>query len=567
MKRRNRFFLALIAIAVLCVGYAVRGTLLQPPASNTWAPAPGALAQARTGAAAAALPDGRILFTGGDPLLAGSTPLATAEFFNPDGSFSAAPAMNYARSKHTASVLPDGRVLVAGGMDATGNATHTAELFDPVANSWTDAGPLMVPRSGHTASLLQDGHVILAGGENAGAPLNSLEIFDPTTNSFTAATGVLSSARKNHAAAVLQDGRILVMGGFDGTNVLATSDLYDPSTGQIVAGPALAVARQQHSATTLLDGTVLIAGGNTVAQDGSSQDLASAELYNPASGSFLPVTATLATPRSAHLAFLLPHNNSVLIVGGTSGGTPVSGAELFMPWTSSFSATGSMATARVGAAGSALFQMVQGGPVGIDGLLVVAGGCSGGVSTAGCDSPLASAEAYGFATVKTDQADYAPGTTVTVTGSGWQPGETVTLTFLESPNIDTHGPWTAVADANGNIVNTDFVPDAHDLDIRFYLTATGSVSQAQTTFLDGPASNGDGTMTVSPTNATAGSTGNTLTFTFTGRSGKDFAAGSIVTVTIPSGWSALNPPTRQARDTSVCRRAVAARASHQSLAR
>jgi len=463
MKRRNRFFLALIAVAIMCVGYVVRGTLLQPPASNTWAPAPGALAQARTGAAAAALPDGRILFTGGDPLLAGSTPLATAEFFNPDGSFSVAPSMNYARSKHTATVLPDGRVLVAGGMDATGNATHTAELFDPVANSWTDAGPLMVPRSGHTASLLQDGRVLLAGGENAGAPLNSLEIFDPTTNSFTAATGVLSSARKNHAAAVLQDGRILVMGGFDGTNVLATSDLYDPSTGQIVAGPMLDVARQQHSATTLLDGTVLIAGGNAVAQDGSSQDLASAELYNPASGSFLPVTATLATPRSAHLAFLLPHNNSVLIVGGTSGGTPVSSVELFMPWTSSFSATGSMATARVGAAG--------GSPLSIDGLLVVAGGNSG-------TGTLASAEAYGFATVKTDKADYAPGQTVTITGSGWQPGETVTLTFLESPNIDTPPPLTAVADANGNVSNNQFSPDAYDVGVLFYLTASGSVSQA-----------------------------------------------------------------------------------------
>ena len=34
----------------------------------------------------------------------------------------------------------------------------------------------------------------------------------------------------------------------------------------------------------------------------------------------------------------------------------------------------------------------------------------------------ASSELYGFATVKTDKDDYAPGELVTMTGSGWQPG-------------------------------------------------------------------------------------------------------------------------------------------------
>src|SRR5207245_989155 len=97
---------------------------------------------------------------------------------------------------------------------------------------------------------------------------------------------------------------------------------------------------------------------------------------------------------------------------------------------------------------------------------------------------LASAEAYGFATVKTDKADYAPGTIVTITGSGWVPGETVTLTAVESTSYDTHGPWTAVADSGGNIFNNQFSPDQHDLFVKFTLTAVGSVSQAQTTFID-----------------------------------------------------------------------------------
>jgi hypothetical protein len=90
------------------------------------------------------------------------------------------------------------------------------------------------------------------------------------------------------------------------------------------------------------------------------------------------------------------------------------------------------------------------------------------------------------ATVMTDKSDYAPGTIVTITGSGWQPGETVTLSLVESPLIDTHPDLFATADANGNILNNQFSPDVHDINISFTLSATGQTSglQAQTTFTD-----------------------------------------------------------------------------------
>jgi hypothetical protein len=90
------------------------------------------------------------------------------------------------------------------------------------------------------------------------------------------------------------------------------------------------------------------------------------------------------------------------------------------------------------------------------------------------------------ATVMTDKADYAPGTIVTITGSGWQPGETVTLILLESPLVDTHPDLYATADDNGNIFNNQFSPDVHDISISFTLTATGQSSglQAQTIFTD-----------------------------------------------------------------------------------
>src|SRR6266571_3570532 len=92
----------------------------------------------------------------------------------------------------------------------------------------------------------------------------------------------------------------------------------------------------------------------------------------------------------------------------------------------------------------------------------------------------------GAATVKTDQADYAPGQVVTITGSGWQFGEVVSLVLNEDPAIDTHPTLTATADASGHILNNQFVPDVHDVGVRFYMTATGqtSGSVALATFTD-----------------------------------------------------------------------------------
>src|SRR5262249_14695339 len=102
---------------------------------------------------------------------------------------------------------------------------------------------------------------------------------------------------------------------------------------------------------------------------------------------------------------------------------------------------------------------------------------------------------FGFATVRTDKDDYAPGTTVKITGGGWKPHESVALILRESPFFDEHPLLNVEADDNGNIVSTEFAPDEHDIGIRFYLTAYGEASQARTTFTD--ANNENTSMTVS----------------------------------------------------------------------
>jgi MBG domain (YGX type)/YDG domain/Bacterial Ig-like domain (group 3)/Invasin, domain 3/Kelch motif len=519
---------SLVATVILSVAVCLHAQSLTPSATGSWT-VTGAMSQARSGAAAAALTGGRVLVTGGTD--ASGTVSASAEIYGANGGFTMVAPMNVPRTGHTATLLqngPDGSggyVLVTGGTSTGGVVLASAEWYDPAANTWTLLpAPMIDARTGEPAALLSSSSLVLSGGSNGSSLLSSMEQFDLSSQQFSF-VGALPTARNAHAAAALHDGRVLLVGGTDANgNTLASTAIYDPVAGTVSFGPNLSTPRANATATTLLDGTVLIAGGSYpegAPANGNIAELQSAEIFDPVAGTMTPASAKLAQARAGHQAFLLPNNNAVLLVGGSYNGADLASSELYTPWLGQFATTGSMSVARSRATGAALFPLA-------DGQLLVAGG-----------SNQNSAELYGFATVETDASDYAPGTPVIMSGTGWKPQESVSLYLQETPNIDTPPTMTTVADAKGNILDGAFAPDVLDVGIRFYLTAVGATSglQAQNTFTDGNAGSGDGTMTVAPASVTAGSTGNTFAFTFASPSGNDFNAGSQATLQIPSGWT------------------------------
>jgi len=140
---------------------------------------------------------------------------------------------------------------------------------------------------------------------------------------------------------LLRNGKVLVVGGEGPTGAaVATAELYDPASGTWAPTGSLRIARNAHTATLLPDGEVLVTGGL-----GFSGDLASAELYDPTNGTWT-ATASLATARDSHTATLLP-NGKVLVAGGfNSVALALASAELYDPANRSWRITGSLNNAR-----------------------------------------------------------------------------------------------------------------------------------------------------------------------------------------------------------------------------
>ena len=283
------------------------------------------------------LPDGTVLIAGGFYIdsLSNFHSLSTAELYDPvAGTFSYANGtMNEGRFGSTATLLNNGQVLIAGGNyypPSGGVGPSDSELYDPSTQTFAvTAGAMITPRQHHTATLLNDGTVLITGGDsqNNTVLVAGAEIYDPVANTFSA-TGSLNTASESHVAALLGSGKVLIAGGNCGGNctpsVLARTEIYDPSTKLFTYGPNLALPRGAATGTVLNNGTVLIAGGQT-----NSAITGTAEIVDPVAQNIIGAGSML-TARDSQTATLLS-DGTVLLASGSGYGGLLLSAELYAP--------------------------------------------------------------------------------------------------------------------------------------------------------------------------------------------------------------------------------------------
>ena len=315
-------------------GVALASAELYNRTTGTWA-STGNMHVARTLARTVLLSNGWVLVVGGciNDCLSGTT--NSAELYNPTaGSFTATGSMVQARAEFGVTLLANGQVLVAGGCtayDANGcsSTTNKAEIYNPATGTWKATTALRAARHAMTATLLASGKVLVAGGATAASDaLNSSEIYDPAAKTWTLGLKMVQ-ARSDYASIMLGTGKVLFMGGENINGVsIKNAELYNPSSGKFTATGNMAATREEHTAVLLANGNVLVSGGNNKTLT-TQTPLASAELYNPTTGTWT-ATGSMSSARAGHTSIVLT-NGHVLNAGGSDAFNELNSAELYQP--------------------------------------------------------------------------------------------------------------------------------------------------------------------------------------------------------------------------------------------
>ncbi len=308
--------------------------------------------------------------------------LSSAELYDPaTGTFEELPDTGISRAYHAATALPDGRVLITGGLGIQSGhviALANGVVFDPQLGAdfpYQNVG-LVQARAHHTQTLLEGAGIIVvtggcvrandadhctttqAGAGGVGKTTESTgadgQVHALVTETFNIKDAVLASTpvppnaglthgRAFHQATALGSGTneiLVVSGGADADGPVPDIEVFRAANGELahVAGTEGNIGFPQdkvpvrHAAVAIDDQRILMIGGQTEAPDGLPSGPASADVFFFSTAAGVdrdhPVEL-LQGGRTGALAAQMSDGSIVVIGGPTAPGQPA--AEVLRP--------------------------------------------------------------------------------------------------------------------------------------------------------------------------------------------------------------------------------------------
>ncbi|HEX8697507.1 MAG TPA: kelch repeat-containing protein, partial [Myxococcaceae bacterium] len=468
------------------------------------------LSTQRSGHIATLLPSSKVLITGG--INSTGAPVSNVTLYDPatgEAAVSTTPALT-PRYGHTATLLPSGEVLVAGGQGLTGSL-QSSQTVSSSSGAWVDVSPMNIGRTRHTTTLLPSGKALAAGGWDGVFFLNSARLYTPKAPASQEwdSAGLMADARAGHTATLLPSGKVLVAGGENADGSLSTAELYDPTSDSWSYTGSLNTARIEHTATLLASGKVLVVGGR---ESLSTPDaLASAELYDPATGRWTTISSPHAG-RFLHTSTLLLPSGKVLLAGGENANGPLTTAALYDPKDNTWSQINPLSTARINHTAT---------PLASDEVLIV-----GGRETHNTTTALATAERYklstgAWTTIASSPARYLhtatrlPHGNVLITGGRDENGVQDTA-HMYNPAAGEWNPVSTASTPTARFNHTATLLSSGEVLLVGGETASSQLSSAELFDALGPTNAGAGNFRPEIQTASASFDGTTLEFNLTG---------------------------------------------------
>ncbi len=227
------------------------------------------------------------------------------------------------------------------------NFDTSAGLYDPQTDTWAPVSPVNAPSPRLAQMTVWTGSRMIVWGGLGGAPYsNTGAIYDPVANLWTPISPTNAPGARAYSATVWTGNEMILWGGAFATpsqmtKPTATGGRYDPSsnTWTPIGLTGAPQARTNHTAVWT-GNEMIVWGGSPNSFQGSTEVLGSGARFDPALGTWAPVTLVGApSPRREHTAVWT--GSEMIVWGGIadSSGYLLSGAR-YDPITDTWAATG-----------------------------------------------------------------------------------------------------------------------------------------------------------------------------------------------------------------------------------